>query len=101
MRQDVDLVAPQKLVAGGAKSRPSRRTDDDGAERREEVGELPERRVQDRAILVERDAQKLRLPVHEAFGVEGRGRRQRRWSAASATSRSGLMTTSMGMWSRR
>ena len=43
---------------------------------REEVGQLPERRLDDRAVIVDLDAQKLGLSIHEHLGVEGGGGRQ-------------------------
>jgi hypothetical protein len=75
MGDDVDLVVGEELVVrfGGEEAALAAHARDDGAERREEVGELAERRVEHRAVLVERDAEKLDLPVEEALRVEGGG----------------------------
>ncbi len=76
MGEDVDLVACEELVVRIRREEPpvAAHADDDGAQRRKQIGQLPQGRVEDRAVLVKRDAQKLRLAVHEAFGVEGRRR---------------------------
>ena len=78
MGHDVDLVVGEKLVSGFGREQlflaPD--ADDNGAQRREEIGQLAKRRVQDRAILIELNAQKLGLAFKEHLGVEGRGRVQ-------------------------
>ncbi len=76
--EDVDLVVDEQLIPGlgheQAAAAPD--ADDHGAQGREQVGKLPQRRVHYRAVLVQHDAEKLRLAFEETFGVEGRGGRK-------------------------
>ena len=72
----VDLVVAVELVAGLGHEQPlaAAHPDHHGRQRREQLGELAQRRVQHRAGPVEADADQLRLVVEEALDVE-RGRR--------------------------
>ena len=71
----VDLVAGEDLVValGHEQRAVAAHADDDGLERREQIAELPERRVDDRAVFLDLDAEQRRLSAEEQLGVEGGG----------------------------
>ena len=76
MGQDVNLILGKELVRriGGEQPPAPPHADHNGAQGRKEVIQLPQGRVQHRAIGVQLDAQKLCLAGEEGFRVKG-GRR--------------------------
>ena len=77
MRKHIDPVAREQLVGGVGREQPrvAAHADDDGTQRGEQFRQLPQGGVQHRTIIVQHDAQQLRTPPHETFGIKGgRGR---------------------------
>jgi hypothetical protein len=95
--EDIDLVARRTAgrPARARKACPRAARRRRWPERRKQLGQLLERRVQDRAIGAERDPQHLRVARQEGLVVEGR-RRAMRASRPRRPRFSGEITTSMG-----
>ena len=78
MREHIDLVAREKLVAGFGREQPpfAAHPHHNGAQAGKQLGQLPQGRVQCRAIGFEVDPQQMHAPLEEGLDIKGRGRRQ-------------------------
>ena len=76
--EDIGLVMGEKLVARFRREEPPVAADahHDDPQGGKEVVQLPQGRVENRAILVQPEPHELALVAQEHLGVEGRGRRQ-------------------------
>jgi len=76
--KDVAFIACEKLIArlGRKKRAFAPHANNDGAQCGKQIGQLAQRRVDHRAIVIQLDPQKLRLPVEKRLCVKGRRGRQ-------------------------
>ena len=78
MAKDIAGVTNKELVLGFRRKQRAitAHPDDNGAQRREQIGQLSQRRVHDRAVFVDLDTDQMGHPVHKGLCIEGCGGRK-------------------------
>ena len=74
MGENITIIADKQLITRvwGKQGAVAPHPNHNGPQGGEQIGQLPQRGVDHRAVIINSDAQKLRLAIHEGFDVKGR-----------------------------